>query len=85
MAHIFTLAPEVVQSNYENGWRTGSQVKFPGTGAFQGFNAPSRLQAEIFDLEIDGTVPADINGTFFRIQPDHRFPPRFEDGECQYR
>jgi carotenoid cleavage dioxygenase-like enzyme len=24
-------------------------------------------------------IPKDINGTFYRIQPDHRFPPLFEE------
>lgn len=24
-------------------------------------------------------IPKDINGTFFRIQPDHRFPPLYEE------
>lgn len=78
MAHIYEIAPEV-QSNYTGGRKTGNQLKFPSTPVFQGFNSPSRLEADVLDLEVDGVVPADINGTFYRIQPDHRFPPLFED------
>lgn len=66
-------------SNYVGGRRTGDQIKYPETEAFQGFNAPSRLEGEILDLEVEGTVPPEINGTFYRIQPDHRYPPIFED------
>lgn len=94
MAHIFSLAAPA-SSAYREGNRSGDQVKFPDSGFFQGFNKPSRLEADIFELETTGTVsvfraifkglahsaqiPKDINGTFFRIQPDHQFPPVFEE------
>ena len=54
-------------------------MKFPSSIAFSGFNSPSRLEGDVFDLEFEGEIPKDINGTFFRIQPDNRFPPLFED------
>jgi carotenoid cleavage dioxygenase-like enzyme len=79
MAHLFSLAPPGRQSGYQGGKRYGNQVKFPDTPMFQGFNLPSRLEADIFELETTGTIPKDLNGTFFRIQPDHRFPPLFEE------
>lgn len=78
MAHIHALAPQVSNS-YTAGRKQGNQVKYPDTEAFQGFNAPSRLEGDVLDLEVDGEIPPEINGTFYRIQPDHRFPPRFED------
>ncbi|KAF1834615.1 9-cis-epoxycarotenoid dioxygenase-like protein [Decorospora gaudefroyi] len=78
MAHIFSLASPA-PSAYHEGTRSGDQVKFPDSGFFQGFNKPSRLEADIFELETTGTIPKDINGTFYRIQPDHRFPPLFEE------
>jgi carotenoid cleavage dioxygenase-like enzyme len=78
MAHIFSLAHEVFPS-YVDGRKTDSSVKFPETPFFQGFNQPSRFEGNIYELEVSGTIPADINGTFFRIQPDHRFPPIFEE------
>jgi len=80
MAHIHDLAPQVSPSpNYTGGRKQGNQVKYPDTEAFQGFNAPSRLEGDVLNLEIEGTIPLEINGTFYRIQPDHRFPPVFED------
>ncbi|KAH6668899.1 9-cis-epoxycarotenoid dioxygenase-like protein [Halenospora varia] len=78
MAHIFSLADEVAPS-YHEGRKSESQVKFPETGFFQGFNKPSRFEGDIFELEVTGNIPRDINGTFFRVQPDHAFPPVFEE------
>lgn len=78
MAHIFSLAVPPPPA-YHEGKQSGDQVKFPDTGFFHGFNKPSRLEADIFELETTGTIPKDINGTFYRIQPDHRFPPLFEE------
>ncbi|KAK4113191.1 carotenoid oxygenase [Canariomyces notabilis] len=78
MAHIHDLAPEI--SNYASGRLTSpDRVKFPNTPVFASMNKPSRFEGDIMDLEFTGTIPADINGTFYRVQPDHRFPPLFED------
>ena len=79
MAHIHTLSPQISLPNYTNNKRQTHQLKFPTTEVFSGFNAPSRLEGDVLDLEVDGVVPAEINGTFYRIQPDHRYPPLFED------
>lgn len=78
MAHIHEIAP-MVEPLYTKGWKTSTQTKYPDSVAFQGFNKPCRLEGDIFELEVDGTVPAEINGTFYRVQPDHRFPPMFEN------
>lgn len=77
MAHIFDIAPEV--SPYKEGRLAGPGVKFPDTPVFASMNKPSRFEGDVFDLEFTGRIPDDIDGTFFRIQPDHRFPPMFED------
>jgi carotenoid cleavage dioxygenase-like enzyme len=52
---------------------------FPQTMSFTGFNTPSRIEADIADLVHEGTIPAELNGAFFRVQPDPQFPPRLED------
>ncbi|RDL42445.1 Uncharacterized protein BP5553_02424 [Venustampulla echinocandica] len=78
MAHLFTFAP-VEPPNYTEGVKSNNQIKYPDTPFFQGMNKPARFEADIFDLEVSGTIPEDINGTFYRIQPDHRFPPIFEE------
>lgn len=82
MAHIFDIAKTLNANNspnYIDGKKASSQPKFPETSVFTGFNKPSRLEGDITFLEIDGELPPEIDGTFYRIQPDHRFPPIFED------
>lgn len=49
---------------------------FPETPAFTGFNAPSRIECDIANLAHEGTIPPELNGAFFRVQPDPQFPPR---------
>ncbi|MFZ1988838.1 MAG: carotenoid oxygenase family protein [Alphaproteobacteria bacterium] len=53
--------------------------EFPLTPTFAGFNAPSRVEAEIFDLEVEGEIPSSINGRWYRMTPDPQFPPRLGD------
>ncbi|KAJ4415933.1 hypothetical protein N0V82_007054 [Gnomoniopsis sp. IMI 355080] len=81
MAHIFDIAPAVKRPGYTAGKlaEPGKATTFPDSAAFMGMNKPSRFEGDIFDLEVTGTIPHDINGTFYRIQPDARFPPLFED------
>lgn len=79
MAHIFDLAGQIDVPSYTDGQKTGTQVRFPATPVFSGFNQPSRIEGDIFDLEFTGQIPPAIDGTFYRIQPDHRFPPLFAD------
>ncbi|MWV26836.1 carotenoid oxygenase family protein [Aurantiacibacter rhizosphaerae] len=52
---------------------------FPDTPSFTGFNTPSRIEADIMDLQHEGTIPEGLNGAFFRVQPDPQFPPRLGD------
>jgi carotenoid cleavage dioxygenase-like enzyme len=53
--------------------------RFPETPTYTGFNAPSRVEAEIFDLEVEGEVPAALHGTFYRVGPDFHYPPLLGD------
>ena len=52
---------------------------FPDTPSFTGFNTPSRIEADIADLDVKGTVPAELDGAFYRVQPDPQFAPRLGD------
>jgi carotenoid cleavage dioxygenase-like enzyme len=54
-------------------------AKFPKTPGFTGPFAPVRIEADVADLDIDGEIPADLDGAFYRVQPDPRFPPRLGD------
>jgi len=52
---------------------------FPQTLHFIGSNTPRRMEIEVRDLEVEGEIPADVNGAFFRAVPDNAHPPMFED------
>jgi carotenoid cleavage dioxygenase-like enzyme len=52
---------------------------FPDVPMFAGVNAPSRIEADVNDLEVSGEIPREIDGAFYRVAADHQFPPRFRD------
>ncbi len=52
---------------------------FPDSPAFTGFNAPSRIECDIPNLAHEGVIPPELDGAFFRVQPDPQFPPRLGD------
>ena len=52
---------------------------FPETPSFTGFNTPSRVEAEIADLDVKGEIPTELDGAFYRVQPDPQFPPLLGD------
>ena len=54
-------------------------MRFPDIPMFQGVNAPSRIELDLDDLEVDGEIPSGLDGVFFRIAPDHHYPPMFTD------
>src|SRR5580692_7417785 len=53
---------------------------FPSTVDYSGLNTPIGEEYELKDLAVEGRVPADVEGTFFRAVPDPAFPPFMEDG-----
>lgn len=55
-------------------------TRFPATPAFTGFNKPSRVEADVKDLNVAaGAIPPEISGAFFRVQPDPQYPPLLGD------
>ena len=54
---------------------------FPDTKGFTGTLRPIRLEGDILDLEIEGEVPAQLNGTFHRVHPDAQFAPMFDSDQ----
>lgn len=58
---------------------TAPRITFPDTVAFGGFFAPSRVEADVHDLEVDGTIPTDLDGAFYRAAADTQYPPSNEN------
>ncbi len=55
-------------------------LTFPQTRSFTGFNAPGRFECDLHDLEVvQGEVPVELEGSFFRVGPDPQFPPKNGD------
>ncbi|EFX02417.1 carotenoid oxygenase [Grosmannia clavigera kw1407] len=52
---------------------------YPQQPQFSGFMKPCRFEGEVGNLEIEGTLPPEINGTFYRVMPDPQFPPYILD------
>lgn len=55
------------------------QRAFPDLPQFQGFMKPCRLEGEIQALEVCGSIPQEIDGTFYRVMPDPQLPPFVQD------
>ncbi|MFC3101844.1 carotenoid oxygenase family protein [Altererythrobacter lauratis] len=52
---------------------------FPQTIHFIGTNTPRRVEMAVRNLDVEGTIPADVEGAFFRAVPDNAHPPMFAD------
>jgi carotenoid cleavage dioxygenase-like enzyme len=53
---------------------------FPDTPEYSGLNAPIGAEYELSRLAVEGRIPGDVEGVFFRAVPDPAFPPYLEDG-----
>ena len=62
-----------------------SAPDFSGNPMFRGPFAPLRAEIDLVDCEVEGKLPADLDGTFYRVGPDFQYPPRMPnipfDGE----
>jgi len=54
-------------------------IRFPNQEHNQGFDAPGRAEAEVFNLEVEGQIPSELDGTFFRVAPDPQWPPSLRE------
>ena len=51
-------------------------INFSGDGFHTGFFAPLRFEADIHDCEVEGRIPDDLDGSFYRTCIDRRYPQR---------
>jgi carotenoid cleavage dioxygenase-like enzyme len=54
-------------------------MQFPDNMHFTGLNKPVRMEYDIRELTVEGTIPPGINGAFFRAVPDPAYPPLHKD------
>jgi carotenoid cleavage dioxygenase-like enzyme len=50
-------------------------MQFPAAPEFVGIYEPSRIEADVTDLVVEGQVPEQIHGTFYQVAPDPAYPP----------
>jgi carotenoid cleavage dioxygenase len=55
-------------------------AEFPQNPDYTGLNRPVGAEYDFDDLVIEGIIPAEIAGTFFRAVPDPAYAPFMEDG-----
>ena len=55
-------------------------AQFPQAPEYIGLNAPIGAEYDLTDLKIEGVIPPEVEGSFFRAVPDPAFPPFMEDG-----
>jgi len=53
--------------------------RYPDAPEFTGLNTPLGEEYEVPELAIEGRIPGDVEGVFFRAVPDPAFPPFVED------
>jgi carotenoid cleavage dioxygenase-like enzyme len=56
-------------------WSAAVTTSFPNHPDFTGFNEPMRMECDLYDLVVEGKVPEEINGSWFRSIPDPQYPP----------
>jgi carotenoid cleavage dioxygenase len=54
-------------------------VDFTHGPAGRGFFSPQRYEADIYDCEVEGNIPRELNGAFYRVGGEWFYPPPAED------
>src|SRR6056300_353443 len=54
-------------------------VDFTNGPAPAGFLSPQRFEADIYDCEVEGAIPKDLNGAFVRVGGEWFYPPSRPD------
>ena len=56
-------------------------VHFPNSPLYNDVLHLGRIEGDINDLELEGEIPADLDGAFFRVHPDPQFAPMYENDQ----
>jgi carotenoid cleavage dioxygenase-like enzyme len=55
------------------------EAAFPQTSHFTGLNQPVGREVTLTHLAVEGTLPPEVAGSFYRAIPDPHYPPKFAD------
>ena len=53
-------------------------LRFPDLLIYRGYAAPVRIEGDVRDLEVVGTIPRGLNGAYVRASADPAYPPLHE-------
>lgn len=56
-------------------------VHFPKEGLYADVLRLVRMEGDIADIEIEGEIPAEMDGAFYRVHPDPQFAPKAGGGD----
>src|SRR5687767_13553276 len=59
--------------------RSALMTDFSHMPTRKGFFAPERFEAAVYDCEVVGAIPKDMNGAFYRVGAEWLYPPKFPD------
>jgi carotenoid cleavage dioxygenase-like enzyme len=54
-------------------------VDFSNQPTMKGFFAPTRFEADVYDCEVVGKIPSELNGAFVRLGGDWFYPPTSQE------
>lgn len=49
--------------------------KFPDLLVYRGYAAPVRIEGDVYDVEVEGRIPAGLDGSYIRASADPQYPP----------
>ncbi len=52
---------------------------FPKSPTFLTIDEPFRFEGTLYDIEVEGRIPPELDGTFYSVGPDQAFPPKMGD------
>ena len=50
-------------------------LKFPDQLIYRCYSAPVRIEADVYDLEVEGRIPPGLEGAYYRNSADPQYPP----------
>jgi carotenoid cleavage dioxygenase-like enzyme len=53
----------------------GGGLKFPDSLVYKGYSAPVRMECDVYDLEVEGEIPRELDGAYIRACADPSYPP----------
>jgi carotenoid cleavage dioxygenase-like enzyme len=54
---------------------TSDGLRFPDLLVYEGYSAPSRVEGDVYDLEVIGQIPKELDGAYYRNCADPSYPP----------